>query len=418
MKTSALRFLEQCRTWWAATTPLRQDALLYVLAAAFALAMWATSATIAESRWGALAAPGYVLGGLICIVAGRVGPTVVRRVRIWSVALVLVLTSLVPLAVLAEDRALHPAGNFAQPEVMVIERAGAFEWQGHSPYQSYWYAGTLKNPVVDAPAYESFFPYLPEMGVFGVPAAITHHHDAWADARVIMTLFTLLCLAIALWLLQLPYRLGIRVVQWMAALPTGAMFFATGGDDLPILGLLLVAVALLHRRRATGASIVVGIGAALKFTAWPLVAGAALVARSGAGRCAWRRVLFISALLVGVTALPFYLHNPSAFVDNVLLFPTGAGHVTSPAASDFPGHVLSMLSPVAAKVLQLAVVASGYFFLRFIHRHWPLDVARMLSIMAFATSLVICAATATRFGYVIYPMNFWLWSYAIGHARR
>ncbi len=72
----------------------------------------------------------------------------------------------------------------------------------------------------------------------------------------------------------------IRVAQFLLALPTGALFFSTGGDDMPILALTL---ARGRRRcnddRTTSPGISLGLAAAMKLTAWPMAFGALLVAR-------------------------------------------------------------------------------------------------------------------------------------------
>ena len=95
---------------------------------------------------------------------------------------------------------------------------------------------------------------------------------------MVMTLMTLiasgwLCVATTI------ERQKIRVAQVLIALPTGALFLSTGGDDMPILALSLLGVAALQRRQTNLAGISLGLAAAMKLTAWPMAAGALLVAR-------------------------------------------------------------------------------------------------------------------------------------------
>jgi len=110
--------------------------------------------------------------------------------------------------------------------------------------------------------------------------------------------------------------------------------------------------------------------------------------------------------------LPYVLLNPATFVSNVIAFPLGLTHVVSPAASPLPGHLLTVLwAPLGHILTPLTLLVGGYFLARYLRGHWPLTVSRMLAILALGTSVVILTASATRSGYVIYPMNFWLWSH-------
>ena len=127
----------------------------------------------------------------------------------------------------------------AQPEAGVITRAGELISKGEDPYRAYDEHGHLVNAIRDLPAFESFFPYFPLMGVFGLPSAESHKGKGLTDARIIMTLMSIIVSAWALALLRASREQKIRVAQVLIALPTGALFFATGGDDMPILALML-----------------------------------------------------------------------------------------------------------------------------------------------------------------------------------
>ena len=105
-----------------------------------------------------------------------------------------------------------------------------------------------------------------------------------------MTMMTMLTSGAALALLRATRRQKIRVAQFLLALPTGALFLATGGDDMPILALSLLGVVALQRRANNVAGISLGLAAAMKLTAWPLALGALLVARDRRDAPAWRRV--------------------------------------------------------------------------------------------------------------------------------
>lgn len=394
---------------WSALSDLGRDAFLYGLSAVFALGMGLTSSQGAQSRWGYLVAVPYALAALVTLGLLRRGRG--NGARLVLLSLVIFGAVMVPLGLEARWRHDAAVGSFAQPEVTVIERSGAFLAQGEDPYRSYWHNGRLVDEVKNEPAFESFFPYFPLMGVFGLPSAVTHRSNGLTDARIVMSLVTLLTSGLALGLLRLTRGQKIRIAQFLIALPTGALFLATGGDDMPILALLLLGVAGLQRRKAALTGLSVGVAAAMKLTAWPMAIGALLVSRDQQGRSTWRTVAAWMGALVTVTVLPFIIKDPTSFIANVVAFPLGLAHVASPAASALPGHILASWWPPLGHVLSpLAFLAIGYFGARDVRAHWPMTLHRLLGLLAVATLVVMCAASATRFGYIIYPLNFWLWS--------
>jgi hypothetical protein len=115
--------------------------------------------------------------------------------------------------------------------------------------------------------------------------------------------------------------------------------------------------------------------------------------------------------ILGVTILPFAVSSPFAFVSNVVAFPMGLAHVASPAASPLPGHLLTVAwAPVGHLLTPLTLLVGGYVTARYARRHWPLDLSQLLAIMAAFSTALIFMASATRVGYLIYPLNFILWS--------
>jgi len=58
----------------------------------------------------------------------------------------------------------------------------------------------------------------------------------------------------------------------------------------------------------------------------------------------------------------------------------------------------------------VSFLIGGYFATKYIRRHWPLTLSKMLGLLAIVFLGLICVASATRVGYVIYPLNLWLWS--------
>ena len=419
MSETLLRRRFQVRDTWDSLGALTRDGVLYGMAALFALGMGAYSSDNAQWHWGFLALGPYALACVVALACVRIPARHETKVRVGLVGLVLVGAVLVPLAMEVHWRTEQPTRGFVQPEVPVIERAAADMLKFGNPYQSYWRNGHMVNAVPHEATYESFFPYFPLMSVFGLPHAESRTSSPLSDARVIMNLMTLLTGVAALWLLRATRRQKIRIAQFLLVLPTGALFLATGGDDMPILALSLLGVAALQRRANHVAGVSLGLAAAMKLTAWPLALGALLVARDGRGAPAWRRVLTWFVAIMGVTILPFAVSSPFAFMSNVVAFPLGLAHVASPAASPLPGHLLTDLwAPLGHLLTPVTLLVGGYLASRYARRHWPLSLSQLLAMMAILSTALICVASATRAGYLIYPLNFALWAEVCAPARQ
>ena len=391
--------------WWTALNGLSSDALLYGLSAVFALVLGWRSDQAAQWQWGYLSFAPYPFVALVAWLLSRRNVRRIISARVALLALVMLGTVVIPLGLEAHWR-------HAQPEVGVIVRSATNVSKGKDPYRTYMHDGHLVNEIPGLPAYESFFPYFPLMSVFGMPSALTHKGKGLTDPRIVMSLMTLLASALALGLLRATREKKVRIAQVLMALPTGALFLSTGGDDMPILALLLLGVVALQRRSNYLAGVSFGLAAAMKLTAWPMAAGALLVARERDGRPAWKKVGLIIAVIVVVTVTPFVLHAPAAFISNVFAFPLGLAGVVSPAASALPGHILATWwHPFKHILAPVAFVLGGYFVAKYFRRHWPLTLSQLLGVLSAAMLVLICVASATRIGYVIYPLNFALWSW-------
>jgi hypothetical protein len=393
-------------TWWGALSGLSSDALLYGLSAVFALGLGVFSHQGAQWQWGYLATAPYALCALLAFGLHRLNLRRTTWLRVGLLALVMLGTVAIPLGLEARWRV-------AQPEVGVIQRAGDNLSKDKNLYPTYDKHGKLINPIEGIPSFESFFPYFPLMSVFGLPSAETHKTKGLTDPRIAMSLLTLLASGLALGLLRASSKKKIRVAQILLALPTGALFLSTGGDDMPILALTLLGVVALQRRQNNFAGISLGLAAAMKLTAWPMAFGALLVARDDKNRSAWLRVAAWIVAIVVVTVTPFAIRAPWAFMSNVFAFPLGLTSVVSPAASALPGHVLTTLWAPAGHILApVTFLIGGYFMTKYLRRHWPLTLPQLLAILSVVFLTMMCVATATRIGYVIYPLNFAIWSWA------
>ncbi len=186
-----LRFM----TWWTSLNALTGDGLLYLLAAGFALVLGESSTQAAQWQWGYLAMGPYALAALLSFVLARY---VVRRQHLVRV----VLFSVVVVGAIAAPLGLEAHWRHAQPEVGVIARAGELISKGQDPYHTYDEHGRLVGAIKDLPKFESFFPYFPLMGAFGLPSAETHKGKGLTDARIIMTLMSIIVSGWALALLR------------------------------------------------------------------------------------------------------------------------------------------------------------------------------------------------------------------------
>lgn len=406
------------RQWWSSLHSLTGDALLYGLATLFSLGTGLYSTANAQWHWGFLSMGPYALAALLALVGARFAGAHDGKLRVALVGLVMLGAVIVPLAMEVHWRTEQPSRGFAQPEVLVIERAANDLIKDGTPYQSYWRNGHMVNAVPHLATYESFFPYFPLMSVFGLPHAESGTSSPLSDARVIMTIMTMLTSGAALVLLRATRRQKVRIAQFLLALPTGALFLATGGDDMPILALSLLGVAALQRRANNVAGVSLGLAAAMKLTAWPLALGALLVARDRRDAPAWRGIASWMVAILAVTILPFAVSSPFAFMSNVVAFPMGLAHVASPAASPLPGHLLTVAwAPVGHLLTPVTLLVGGFLTTRYARRHWPLDLSRLLAIMAALSTALIFMASATRVGYLIYPLNFVLWSRVCAPSR-
>jgi hypothetical protein len=239
------------------------------------------------------------------------------------------------------------------------------------------------------------------MAVFGLPHALFGNHW-WTDARIYFGLLTAAALGYAVSLLRKDGRL-VRAVQMATVLPLCALTLATGGDDIPVLGLCLLSMTLLWRGRFGWAGVAIGAAAAMKLFAWPVLVVLAFFA--------WRKAFWVPAIAIpALVLLPSIILDAAAVAENVIAFPTGHGLVTSPAASPLVGYLLAQHvaggRTLALALLGLAATAIGVYLL--LRR--PRDVAAVANVCAIGLLVAILLIPATRFGYLLYPVAFAFWA--------
>ncbi len=202
-----------------------------------------------------------------------------------------------------------------------------------------------------------------------------------------------------------------RILQVVVILPSGALPMVTGGDDLPVLALMLLGLALATRRRPVWSGLAMGLAGTLKFTAWPLLILLVLGVWDREGRRAvWRYALAAAAVVVPVLGVGVGL-APHAFILNAIRFPLGLTKVKSPAASPLLGQELVTLFPAAKPELITMLTLFGLAAVGYGLKKWmPTNPQSAAAFCGLAMLLATVLAPATRFGYLIYPLDLLTWA--------
>ncbi len=405
--------------WWAradtAAGGLALDVVLYAVSTIFA-AITAHNMTLPpHGAWGRMAVFGYAVGTVIAI-----GQVLMRRAgrssggtpaRAILTALTFAATAIFPLLVESVQRAGGRTDR-AQDEVGVIEAGGERLWHTGTPYLSHDTLAALPHGSQLA----GYLPYQPGMALFGLPRAIAGV-SWWTDARVwfVVTLIATLLVSVRL----IRGAVGsardgqlVRAVQAVTVLPICALTIATGGDDLVVLGLSVLALALAARERFGWAGVVVGVAGSLKLFAWPVaLVLLALAATRG------RRVAYVYALgaigLPIVTLVPAILVDRDAAIENVVRFPLGRGLVESPAASPLPGHLIADGVPGGKTIATVLLLLAGVAIAVWLVRRPPRTASSAAIISAWGLLAAILLIPSTRFGYLLYPIAYAVWAPAL-----
>jgi Glycosyltransferase family 87 len=379
---------------------LALDAGLYLLSAAFALVTGLSSTLLAHRAWGLIAVWTYL--GALVVVTVQLGARrpAARMPLTWAAWAG---TALLPLVVEAVQRAGGRTDR-AQDEVLVVEQMGERLLHTGTPYLGPDTIAAL--PLPDRLG--AYAPYQPGMAVFGLPRALGG--DAWwTDARVFFAVVTLAALVTAVRALGSGPS-SVRALQAATVFPICALTLATGGDDIPVMALCLLALAWCATDRYGLAGLAVGAAAACKLFAFPVVAVLAVLALvSGRGR----RFLPGAIGLPIIVLIPPFLVDGNAFVENVIRFPLGRGLVQSPAQSPFPGHLISSGLPggryIAAGLLVAVAVAIAVGLIR----RPPRTAATAALFCGYGLLAAILLMPTTRFGYLLYPVALLAWAPAL-----
>jgi MYXO-CTERM domain-containing protein len=406
-------------------SPLGRDALVYGASALFAGVTGLAVGISLYRQWGQLAfGPYAVATGIMIVAAWRVGPGAPSRrwkaARVVAFLIVLFGATLIPLTLEVIWRTEGNPSQHVQPEVVVVQQAGVRAAHGKDPYRVIDRDGHVVIHETTEPVYELYYPYLPGMVVFGFSSSAGGSKTVarLTDARIQFLVFTGLVTLIALSRIRPPSDARFRALQALTVLPTAALPLSTGGDDMPVAALMLLGLVALQRRRPVLAGLALGAASSLKFTAWPLVVLALwAVTDLQRRRAVGRFVIGVAAVMVPVV-LPVALQNLSAFADNVIRFPLGLAGVASPAASALPGHELVAAFPAEHRLYVVVVGAIGLVVLiRHLWRNPPRSAAGVASLTGWVMLIAILLAPATRVGYLLYPINLFVWAWMLARAH-
>jgi hypothetical protein len=395
------------------------DALLYAASALAAVVVGLAAGIPLFREWGRMAAPVYLLAAVVAAwISLRSGPRERQhRSLTWLALAVLVGAALLPLGLEAAWRAKTGPGLHAQSEAIVTEEAARALKGGVDPYSAAYLHGPLEARPLGT---KTHFPYLPGMLVFGLPRALDGS-SALADARIAFAIFTVAVGTLALArgpLKRAPPRHLRASALVLAVLPTGALLMATGGDDLPVLALMLLALVLAAEHRPGASGVVAGLAAITKQTAWILLPFLALAARDKEGRSARLRFSAPAVAIVVLGLAPFVAWGPGDFLEDVIRFPLGLGRQRSAAGTPTLGAALIRLFPTLRTPLTVALVCVVLALFAFILLRRPPSTAWATSRDAGLVFLAaILLAPAVRLGYAVYPIDLFVWAWALRASR-
>ncbi|MEV8324672.1 glycosyltransferase 87 family protein [Kitasatospora sp. NPDC056731] len=360
-----------------------------LIAAGWAAAFPLVSDLPNQRMWGFIAAPAYVLAGLLCL-------TLPRRYAARAAAVVgLAGAVLAPLALLAVQ-------GRHQSEVMVVERSAHLLLTTGSPY--------LPHPVVVT----DYNPYLPAMTLFGMPRQLLGDGSDLAqvagDARIWFALAFVVCL-LASWRLLRPTRerAPLLPLAVLTASPLISLALVVGGVDLPLIGLCCLAMALAERDRTVGAGLVLALACTLKWTAWPALPVAALLLWRLYGRRPAARTALI-ALGTGLAVLlPSVLTRADALREQVVRFPLGLTAIRTPAGSPLPGKVLAGFGPTGHSVSLALMTMGGIGVAIWLLARPPVSAIAAADLLAAGLAIAFMLAPAGRFGYLALPVVLVIW---------
>ena len=354
--------------------------------AAFAIALAMVTVWQAHRLWGIFAGISYLLAAMFVLV---------WKSRGRDVALVISLAG-----ALVTPMWLMAGHGLQQPEVEVIEKSAAMLVHRGTPYPGLAMLATTHNPNV-------FDPYLPALTAFGIPRVLLGFSAAtdpriWFAAGFVVVFAAALALAGA--------RDVVRYTALVTASPVIAFSLAVGGTDVPVLACLCLGFALLWRRpRPMLAGLALGAAAAMKATAWPALAVAAVLLLARDGRRAAVGMTATALAVVAAVVGPVAAAGPWSLVQNTIAFPLGLTSVKSDAVSPLPGRLLAETGQTGHLIAVVLLALAGLAVIVSLVVRPPRTVRAAVWRLIIALTAMFVLAPATRFGYIVYPVGLLAW---------
>jgi hypothetical protein len=363
-----------------------------------------------DHMWGAWAVGGYAVAAAIA--AWR--PTLRGQYAALTVAVLGALVA--PLIWLAVR---EPVTS----DSLVVARSGVLLLHHGVPY--------LPAAQLAAGGWLAYNPYLPVMAVFGLPKAfglpgLLGDPRPWLAAAT----FGVLYLTFRVTSRRLQARRGVAarsgaaymtlpmtavgLAAFLLASPIMAFPLAMSITDPPIIALMCLSLALITEpRHMLRAAVVMGVAAAMKYTAWPalLIIAVMVAARDGMlAAVKFTMAAVVSGFVLALAFAPAAFANLHAVLLNTVDYPLGLTSAHSPAQSPLPGHMLSELGS-AGHAAALGLLAIAGLTLAASVVFAPPSTPRRAAIrIALGLAALFALGPASRFGYFVYPLALCAWA--------
>ena len=251
------------------------------------------------------------------------------RLKIVLVLGAILLIAILPTCIFMKLRWETDPYRFAHDGLIQSEAATRFVLEGKNPYvenyretpMALWPYADGINPALD------HYPYLPATFLF--PALFQGWSErslGWFDHRILY-LSSYAGLLILAYRLTDSYTRRITLLIAIGLNPLFTYFLIQGRNDVLVLFWLAVVIECLRTRHRNLSAVFMAIACSTKQLAWFFIPFYfVFLGGSGSGRERLRRaqkpfVLF--AITLGLFILPWFIANPSAFIEDTLAFQSG-----------------------------------------------------------------------------------------------
>lgn len=238
------------------------------------------------------------------------------------------------------------------------------ELYGDTPLQFYQWLD-MENLGWHDPAYD-YFVYLPANLLLSYPLYnLSAHLSLPYDQRIIFLLFYVILLFVLPQLAQRPiYKLAFVAAVALNPLLTDAVVL--GMNDVVVFLALTLAILFLNRQKWGWSFLFMGVACALKQYAWFIAPFYLLYIwqTSQPDKRLTRMATAVGVIggVMAVTAVPFIIWNPQAFLTDVLAFPAGRAELLYPIRGFTIGRLLmgagiipTFVSPFPFQLLQVVI---------------------------------------------------------------